>query len=121
MALGDNIFAWRKTPLQKSELPALIYRDRTETKGKSAFKEDIRIITLEVEIFAETAEKIRECLADIERSIYTDETWGGLALSTAFNINDVEIEHMEDYFSASRILIDVTFFTVGNDPLTKAT
>jgi hypothetical protein len=118
MALGDNIFAWRKTPLQASELPALVYRDRTETKepGWGIYENKL---SMEIEIFANTAAEIRECIADLEVAIFNDETWGGLALTSELETNDMEIEHKEDIFVASKIILNVHYRTIFGDPYTK--
>jgi len=119
MALKDNIFAWRDTPLQATELPGLIYRDRTETKDFLTFGRNYRRLTLEIEVFGSTADEIREAIADIETVIYNDETWGGLALNTQLNTNEMEIDQKENYFAASRIYMIVNFTTVKNDPYTQ--
>ena len=118
MALGDNIFAWRKTPLQASELPALVYRDRTETKepGWGIYENKL---SLEIEIYANTAAEIRECIADLEVAIFNDETWGGLALITDLDSNDMEIEQKEDIFVASKIILNISYRTVIGDPYTE--
>jgi len=118
MALGDNIFAWCKTPLQASELPALVYRDRTETKepGWGIYENKLSI---EIEIFGNTVDEVRACLADLETAIFSDDTWGGLALITDLDSNDMEIEQKEDIFVASKIILNVLYRTVIGDPFTE--
>jgi hypothetical protein len=118
MNLGSNVFAWRTTPIQSSEIPALVYRDRTETRepGWGYFQNKLPI---EIEIYAHTPAEIRECIADLEKTIYTDDTWGSLALCSDMDINEMEIEQKEDMFVGTRILLTVTYRTVFGDPYTK--
>jgi len=118
MNLGSNVFAWRTTPIQSSEIPALVYRDRTETKepGWGIYENKL---SLEIEIYANTAAEIRECIADLEVAIFNDETWGGLALITDLDSNDTEIEQKEDIFVASKIMMTVEYRTILGDPYTQ--
>lgn len=116
MNLGNNIFAWRDTPIQLSEMPALVYSDRLENKESLTFGKNIRKLTIDVVVYAVTTAQIRECIADIEKAVYTDETWGGLALSTEFDANEMEIEQLEKYFAATKISIVVNYTTQMNDP-----
>jgi len=111
-----NVYEWKDTSISATDLPALIYRDRQESKEKITFSKDVRKVLLEIEVFGETTAQIRECLAEIETAIYTDETWGGLALSTEIDMNEMEIEHKEDYFCASKISIAITYLTSYNNP-----
>jgi len=118
MALGDNIFAWRKTPLQASELPALVYRDRTEMKEPGWGIYENKLI-IDVEIYTNTVAEIRECIADLEVAILKDETWGDLALYSELDVNEMEIEQKENIFVASKIIMIVEYRTVRGDPYTQ--
>ena len=119
MGLGDNVFAWRTTPIQSSEIPGLVYRDRTETKefgwGYCENKTPI-----EIEIYASTIEEIRGYIADLEKAVFTDDTWGNLAMYSDLNVNEVVIEQKENIFVASQIILTVTYRTVFGNPYTKA-
>lgn len=118
MALGDNIFVWRKTPLQASEIPALVYRDRIEIKEPGWGSVDNKL-QIEIEIYANTSAEIRECIADLEVTVFSDDTWGELAIFSELDINEMEIEQKEDIFVASRIILNVHYRTVIGDPYTK--
>lgn len=115
MGLGDNVFAWRKKPVQLTELPALIYRDLVEAKeiGWGYYENKLPI---EIEIYGITPEQIRQCIADVEKAIFTDDTWGGLAMYSEFNIDEMTIEQKENIFVATRIILTITFRTVYGNP-----
>jgi hypothetical protein len=119
MNLGSNVFAWRSTPIQKSELPALVYRDRIQTKSEEIWGYYLNEMQLEIEIYAESPAQIRECLADIEKSIYTDTTWGNLALISTLLTDEVQIEQKEDIFVATQIILIVQYLTIMGDPYSQ--
>lgn len=118
MPLKDNIFAWKTTPIQSSEIPCLIYRDRTGTMefgwGYCENKASV-----EIEIYADTPDEIRGYIADLEKAIFTDDTWGNLAMYSELNTNEMAIEQKENIFVATQILLTVTYRTVFGDPYTK--
>ncbi len=117
--LGSNVFAWRSEPLQESELPALIYRDRTEARMLGCGIYDLSL-GVEIELFSSSAAGVRSLLVDLEKGIFTDETWGGLALTSEIEMNEMEIEQKENIFCASKIIMAVEYRTVRGDPYTRA-
>lgn len=117
MGLGDNVFAWRTTPLQATELPAIVYRDRVETKEPGWGVNDYKL-AIELEIYGNTVAEIRGCLAALEAAIFVDDTFGGLAIQSELNVNEMEIEQKEDIFVGSKILLIVNYRTVSGDPYT---
>lgn len=119
MALGDHVYPWRDTPIQLTELPALVYRDKIETKQPRWGICDNRL-EIEIEISGSTPAEIRACLADLEKVVETDERWGGLALYSEFDINEMEIEQKENMFVASKVILVVVYRTVFGDPYTQA-
>lgn len=117
-----NVYPWRDTnraPIGSSELPALLYRDRTESKteGAGIFE---NVLPIEIEIYGSTPAQIRECIAELEKKVLTDPTWGGLALWTELDTNEMEIQQKENIFVASKIIMAVQYRTVWGDPYTQA-
>ena len=89
--LGEHIFEWRTTEVQEAELPALIWRDYAVSEaipvtimGASSLTE--QAIDVELDIMAQdgptTGATIRSLIADVQKAIGVDHTWGGLAIRT---------------------------------------
>lgn len=116
--LGNHVFPWKATPLQSSELPALVYRDRTDQRMEGCGVYEVTM-PIEIEISANTPEEIRECIAELEKAIYSDKTWGGLALHTKLDTTEMKVDQKLDYYSASKIVMTVFYLTVIGDPYTK--
>lgn len=98
--LGWNVFEWRSTDLQESELPALIYRDISSGEalaitimGASSKRE----YPLDVEIEVKGADgsttpaQMRSMIADVIKAIGTDPTFGGLADMTEYNGDETSV------------------------------
>ncbi len=117
--LGSHVFAWRAEPLQESELDGLIYRDATESKVEGCGVDEMTL-PVEVEIDSTSPEQIRKCLADLEKAIQVDRTWGQLAIHTKLETSAMGVEKKEKVFVASKILMAVEYQTVMGDPLTRA-
>lgn len=113
-----NVYAWRSTPIEVSELPALVYRDRTESKaeGCGIFENSLSI---EIEIYGTTPDQIRECIAELEKAINADKTWGGFALHTKLETSEMMVAQKENIFTATNIVMTVFYLTVIGDPYTK--
>ena len=74
------------------------------------------VMPVEIEIYGSTPEEIRECLAELEKAVESDPRWGGLALLTELDINEMEIEQNENIFCASRIVMRVQYRTLRGNP-----
>lgn len=117
--LGNHVFAWRDTPLEATDLPGLIYKDTTEQREPGAGIYDL-ILSIEIELFSTSAAGIRNCLADLEKAIFTDESWGELALNSEIETDEMAIEQKENTFCASKIILAVEYRTVRGDPYIQA-
>jgi hypothetical protein len=114
-----NVFAWKETPLAQADLPALVYRDRTESRDPGCGIYDMKM-PIEVEIHGTSPEQVRECLAELEESIFADETWGNLAMDTEIDTAEMVITQKENIFVASKIIVTVEYRTIRGDPRTQA-
>ncbi len=114
-----NTFEWRATPLQPTEIPAFVYRDRTETRTPGMGISENALI-VEIEIYGVSPAQIRELLAKLEQAVEADPTWGGLAIDSELNSNAMQIEQKENIFCASQIAMTVEYRTVRGDPFTQA-
>ncbi len=59
-------------------------------------------------------------MADLEKAIRVDRTWGQLAIHTKLETSAMAVEKKEKVFVASKILMTVEYQTVMGDPLTRA-
>ncbi len=116
--LGNHVFPWKTTPLQSSELPALVYRDRTDQRTEGCGVYEVTM-PIEIEISASTPKEIRECIAELEKAIHSDKTWGRLALHTKLDTTEMKVDQKLDYYTASKIVMMVFYLTVIGDPYTK--
>ncbi len=117
--MGQHVFAWKETPFDASEIDGLNYRDRREqrTPGCGVYEFTLPI---EIEVFSSSPEGIRKCLADLEKAIFVDETWGGLAENSEIDSSEMAIEHKEHIYGASNVVMTVEYRTVRGDPDTAA-
>ncbi len=91
--LGSNITEWRTEEWQESDLPGCDVRDpdeSTEVKGQHHYN----TINFEIEAKVQSAtapDVVRDVIADINKAIGTDPTFGGLA----YNVTPVENESID--------------------------
>jgi len=112
---GQNVFAWRDSALALEELEAILYKDRTEARTPGVGIYEITL-PLEIQIIATSPAQVRKILADLEVAVMSDETWGGLALNTEFETDEMEIEQKEYTFVASGIILPIEYRTSRGNP-----
>lgn len=117
--MGLNVFEWKSEAFAASEVDGLTYRDRTDPRqvGCGVYDHEMPV---EIEIVSTTPAQIRKCLADLEKAIHVDPTWGGLAFGTDLDMDETAIEKKEHVYTASKIIMTVYFRTVIGDPDTQA-
>jgi hypothetical protein len=120
--VGKNVYDWRTEGLSEDFLPALIYRDvscETEITGLEVFTHHLKIQIVIAATGSTSMAEIRKMLADINKAIGVDLSWGDLALLTE-RIGDESIsETEEDKFSGCQTIVMITFRTRGWDDYTK--
>lgn len=117
--LGNHIFEWKTDPFQASDVDGLTYRDPTEQRELGCGVYDLTL-PLEIEIASTTPAQIRKCLADLEKAVYVDETWGGLVFDTDIDTSELKVEKKEHLYSASKIVLNIYYRTVIGSPETQA-
>jgi len=113
--MGEHVFGWRTDPFQGSEIDGLTYRDRTEERTAGCGVYDL-MMPLEIEMISDSPAGIRKCLADLEKAVFVDETWGGLAWYTELRTNEMAVEKKEELFSASKIILEIEYQTGRGHP-----
>jgi hypothetical protein len=119
---GKNVYDWRTETIPEDFLPALIYRDiscETEITGLEVFTHSLKIMIVIAASGSTSMAEIRKMLADIDKAIGTDLTWGGLALLTARIGDESLVDTEENKFSGCQTIVMVTFRTRGWDDYTK--
>ena len=67
--LGSNVFEWRETPLQQSELPGIVIRDPSNQQTKTFGKHE-SVLKLEIEIYTQGLPVVtRKAIADVIKCI----------------------------------------------------
>ncbi len=116
--LGLQVHEWRETPLDLSDLPACIWRDRSEDDGNATIGGtigyQIHQLKMELSVFisgSTTPSQARQILADIQTAIGVDQTFGGLADRTDPLSNELEIAHEENEVGRLTVNITITYRT----------
>jgi hypothetical protein len=122
-----SISEWRdleRNPFQQSELPAVNLRDATEEIGILTWNRDLRTlpVMLEIAVMESTdgPKEIRKVIADLEVSVNTDRTWGGLALESELMVSEMAIEHLENKIMIARVPLRIQFITALGNPYSQA-
>jgi hypothetical protein len=118
--LGLNVYEWRVIDLQEMELPGLIWKDYAVGEAEPATimgDESLTEQTMDIDINIkvqdgqDTASTIRKAIADVQKAIGTDETWGGLALMTSDNGNETERDQEDRITGNVTMRIGITYHT----------
>lgn len=117
--MGQNIFEWKTDPFQASQIDGLTYRDPKEQRELGCGIYDLTL-PLEIEIASTTPAQVRKCLADLEKAVHVDPTWGGLAFGSDIDANEMAIEKKEHVYTGSKITVNIYYRTVMGDPDTQA-
>lgn len=119
--IGKHVFWWKKTPFAQADLPGMNCRDRRQTKSFGAGIYD-NFLTVEIEAGVSgmvSTEDLRKILADIEKAIAIDETWGQLAGTTEIEDDEMNLEEDEQRIAGARMILRVEYTTLRGDPYTK--
>lgn len=120
--IGANVEDWLPEGLESGDLPALIYRDITVETENDTFKTFTHRMVVEIMVAVSSstpAKVIRKIIADIDKAVGIDHTWGGLALTTDRNGDEMGVEIAEQKYAGCRIIYTVTFRTEGFNDYVK--
>jgi hypothetical protein len=113
--LGNNIFEWRDSALQESELPGLIWRDQVqETDDTRVHNLDQHILPIEMEIITvggTAITEIRRLIADVIRAIGAKRTWDGEAVDTKLKTSGPAIDQASRKVGAVMVTIEIIYRT----------
>lgn len=112
---GAHVFDWLDRDLADSELDAIIYRDKQNEITDSGFGTVINTVTVEIEVKTKsastTAAQVRKMIEDVYKAIGTDDTWGGLALTTNPQTDEIDLSQVEKIAGSALIVIKIEYNT----------
>jgi len=127
LGLGSNVFWWRDTPLQVSELPGLVCRDTNDTMVRAIGQHE-HALTIEIIALLESSDSgasIRQATADIIKAIGTNVSPNTCLGGYAEDINPpdsevIEVEHEGIKGYGLKMIFQVIYATSPFDPYTQA-
>ncbi len=121
--LGSNVTEWRATEWQESELPGCDVRDTGEsTEVKGQYHYNTVSIELEAKVQSATApDVVRDVIADINKAIGTDPSFGGLAYNvTPVENESIDFEKKDKSFGGVLMKLDISYRIKAFKPYTVA-
>lgn len=118
--VGNSVHEWRSRGFAEKELPAIAYYDGGEVQEYSHSYQK-RTLTIKIHIFAsgnDSPKKIRKMMADVEKVIGTDVTWGDLADQTKPIHCDMEVELEDKRVAGALLIYEIFYQTKRFDPYT---
>lgn len=121
--LGSNVFEWRESPLQQSELPAIILRDPSNQLVKTFGKHE-SVLRLELEIYTQgTPATMRKAIADVIKCIGVegkkDNPFTVAEVIKFAGDEEIETEHTEHKFAGVKMTFEIEYITDPWDPFTN--
>ena len=115
--LGNSLDEWRTTPFTEEELPGINLRDEVEpvsyaSKLSGSVQRQLNIVA--DLILKETdcsATLARAGLADVERAIAVDPTWGGLARLTIMKESRLMTDDKGMWLGGARIAFTIEYYS----------
>ncbi len=116
--LGANVYEWRTTDLQASELPCVIIKDASETVVvKGSVHEYTLPIELEIKATGSDMTVIRDALADVIVAVGTDPGWGSLVVRTIPVENEtLDFDQQDRKYSTTILKLELTYRTKPFQP-----
>lgn len=113
---GNNVYEFWSIALEDSELPAIIWRDGAEDTELLVSTTQDRRMTVELTLQAvgtTAPATLRKVIADVEKAMLVDYTWGGLAIFTSpVDISDTfDMDHQERRIGVCRARFTVLYRT----------
>lgn len=97
--IGEHAFLFKEEPLTENEIPGIVIRRRKRRPADDYAKADgaktDRVLEMEGEIIWKPGsvpyDFVEKAVADLERAIGLDQTWGGLAIVTHWTGDEIVI------------------------------
>lgn len=110
-----GVYEWLVTPLEESDLPAVIFRDTIDDiDDEKEFSRLDHPLTIELDVAASSSASpasVRELIRDILTAIGTDKYFGGLAYNTDVLSASLEVSEADQRLSGGQIIIEIKYKT----------
>ena len=120
--IGSHVFWWKDSPMQISDLPGMNCKDNSPDKELGCGVED-HVLPIAIEAATSgstTPTDLRKIIADIEKAIGVDETWGGLAQATDLKEEGISIQQNENKVGLVNLTMVIEYTLVRFDAYTLA-
>jgi hypothetical protein len=120
--LGNSLDEWRTEAFDDSELPGINLRDESEpvTYASKQSGSVLRQLNIVADlIFKEadcSATLARAGLAEVEKAIAVDPTWGSLAKLTIMNVSRLMTDDKGMWLGGAQIAFTIEYFTAPFNP-----
>ncbi|HWT00198.1 MAG TPA: hypothetical protein VN256_08120 [Pyrinomonadaceae bacterium] len=120
--LGLSLSEWRTEAFAEEELPGINLRDESESvtyKDKHSGSVMRQLNVVADLVFKETdvsATLARKGLADVERAVAVDPTWGGRARLTIMRESRLMTDDKGNWLGGARVALTVEYFTRPWEP-----
>lgn len=110
-----NVYEWLVTPLEETDLPAVIFRDLEDDidTDEIGTRRD-HTLTIEMDVAASSSsspDTVRELCRDILTAIGTDKTFGGLVYDVDPTTVSLDVNEADQRLSGGQIVIEVRYKT----------
>ncbi|HEY0405742.1 MAG TPA: hypothetical protein VGC89_08435 [Pyrinomonadaceae bacterium] len=113
--IGQNVYEWQLTAIEKESLPCVILRDEieqaeidNELSGSYTRKLEITAEAVLAEASA-TAAQAREALGDIIAAIREDQRWGNLAVRSLPVSDEIIVDDASDRIGGARLKFIIVY------------
>ncbi len=117
--LGANVNWWRdleNNPFQASELPGINLKDDVVNTEPHSTATMYHVMPIKIDIATISPEEMRKALADIEKAMHIDRTWGNIASHTDLLSDESVVEQKENKYFRTSIIMEVQYFTTIGNP-----
>jgi hypothetical protein len=120
-SIGLHVTWWKESPLAVSDLPGMNLRDSEETRipGCGIYERSLNI-RIEASVSGSDSPKTARLIeADIEKAIFVDNRWGGLASNTEISASGKEAAQKQNKISKVTLSMEILYMTKRGDPYTR--
>lgn len=119
--VGQHVTWWKESPVALSDLPGMNLKDPEETRipGCGIYERSL-ILRIEASVSgSDSPETARLIEADIEKAIFIDNRWGGLASNTEISGSGKEAAQKQNKISKVTLSMEILYETKRGDPYTR--
>lgn len=117
--LGENVFWWRdmeNNPFMASEVPGISLKDVLDNPEPYTMGHDLHRLMVEMDLATTTEVQMRQVIGDVEICVNTDLTWTNLAITTIIESDETVVEHKDQKYFGSKMLMEVQYKTAMGNP-----